>query len=496
MNKIATILACLVLGAGTAHAGGATTAGQPGKKSEVTRVIKVTMSETEDGAMIFSPKQFKIKKGETIRFAIVNKGATDHEFVLDDHANMTKHKALMEKFPDGCYVAFADDVFLEARPEKMDDHWRICHAMPGRGQVREPIGGALVQLQEIVNDLYNIVRDVIEFTLPATFVDNEVLDVDKWSRSNVMAGATYNVRAKPGRSVQDGFWQTNPGQLPQYTTTLMQELRTDVPQFILGVLPAAFGGQTPGNPTASGIAVQRDAAMGRIGLYWRTLKEHYADVAPILVQEFARSGLEPEMMTETTEGGSYVNIMVDPEDFKRGNLQAYCEVTEDYPTTWPQRQGLLMALMGNPMFQGAISKMSNMTEVKQTLGITMEMAGEAAYNNAWKTIEKLLAEQPQPQIDEMTGEQIGMKPSVELGPLDDYQAILEACKDFDVSPRAIALREQKAPGYDNFLLYAAAVMQAMAPPGPPNPEEGPGAGAPPAADTGAPPPEQQNGPVQ
>lgn len=100
MKKIATILAGLVLGAGTAHAGGATTAGQPGKKSEVTRVIKVTMSETEDGAMIFSPKQFKIKKGETIRFAIVNKGATDHEFVLDDHANMTKHKALMEKFPE------------------------------------------------------------------------------------------------------------------------------------------------------------------------------------------------------------------------------------------------------------------------------------------------------------------------------------------------------------------------------------------------------------
>lgn len=100
MKKIVAILTCLLLGAGTAHAGGKTTAGKPGKKSEVTRVIKVTMSETEDGAMVFSPGQFKIKKGETIRFAIANKGATDHEFVLDDHVNMTKHKALMEKFPE------------------------------------------------------------------------------------------------------------------------------------------------------------------------------------------------------------------------------------------------------------------------------------------------------------------------------------------------------------------------------------------------------------
>ncbi|MCB1377722.1 MAG: cupredoxin family protein [Alphaproteobacteria bacterium] len=101
-------MTCFLLGAGAAyaagtHAGGhdgAMAAGQPGKKSEVTRVIKVTMTETEDGAMVFSPNQFNIKKGETIRFDIVNKGETDHEFVLDDHKGMEEHKALMEKFPE------------------------------------------------------------------------------------------------------------------------------------------------------------------------------------------------------------------------------------------------------------------------------------------------------------------------------------------------------------------------------------------------------------
>ena len=108
MKKFATILTCLLLGTGASyaagtHAGGhdgAMAAGHPGKKSEITRVIKVTMTETEDGEMVFSPRQFNIKKGETIRFAIVNKGETDHEFVLDDHKGMEEHKALMEKFPE------------------------------------------------------------------------------------------------------------------------------------------------------------------------------------------------------------------------------------------------------------------------------------------------------------------------------------------------------------------------------------------------------------
>lgn len=410
-------------------------------------------------------------------------------FQLDDEAARAE---LLEAFPDGVYAAFSDDVFLEARTERLDDHWRVCHALPGRGQVREPIGGALVQIQEMVNDLLNIVRDNVEFTLPATFVDNEVLDVDKWARSNVMAGATYSVRAKPGRSVSDGFWQTTPGQLPQYTSQLLSELRSDIPQFILGTFPAAFGGGTPGNPTASGQAIERDAAMGRLGLFWRTVKEHYADVAPMLVQEFARSGMEPELMTETTEGGSYINLEVAPEDLAKGNLQAYCEVTEDYPTTWPQRQGLLMSLMGNPIFQGAIAKLANLDEVKQTLGVTMEMPGEKAYNGAWKTIERLIVEEPVPQQDEMTGEVIGMAPSVQVGPLEDYQAVLEACKDFDLSARAQMLRDEKSPGYDNFLIYSAELMKAMAPPMPP--EAGPEGGAPAAADSGAPQPAQPSGP--
>ena len=235
--------------------------------------------------------------------------------------------------------------------------------------------------------------------------------------------------------------------------------------------------------------------MGRLGLFWRTVKEHYAQVAPLIVQQFALHGMEPEMITETTEGGSFVNVEVSPDDFSKGQIQTYWEVVEDFPTTWAQRQGLLMNLMGNPLFQGAVAKMSNLTQVKQTLGVTLEMPGEQAYGNAWKVIEQLITEEPAPQQDPMTGEVMGMTPSVQPGPLDDYAAVLEACKDFDQSERADQLRAEKSPGYDNFLLYAAELMKAMAPPPMPG-AEGPDGGAPPEAGSGPPPPEMPNGPVQ
>lgn len=89
-----------VLSVTATEAGGKNAAGIAGKKSDVTRVIKVVMAESADGAMIFEPARIKVKKGETIRFAVVNKGTVDHEFVLDDSVGMKKHKALMLKFPE------------------------------------------------------------------------------------------------------------------------------------------------------------------------------------------------------------------------------------------------------------------------------------------------------------------------------------------------------------------------------------------------------------
>ncbi|MBL0375239.1 cupredoxin domain-containing protein [Rhizobium sp. KVB221] len=104
-----TILALLfavsatpVLASGS-HDGGhgqAMAIGEPGDKAKVTQTIKITMKETDDGKMLFAPDSFKVRKGQTVRFAISNVGELDHEFVLDQEDKIMEHKAVMEKFPD------------------------------------------------------------------------------------------------------------------------------------------------------------------------------------------------------------------------------------------------------------------------------------------------------------------------------------------------------------------------------------------------------------
>ena len=70
--------------------------GIAGEASKVNRVIEVSM--TDD--MRFQPAMIDIKMGETIRFVIHNKGQLLHEMVIGTKAELDKHVALMEKFPN------------------------------------------------------------------------------------------------------------------------------------------------------------------------------------------------------------------------------------------------------------------------------------------------------------------------------------------------------------------------------------------------------------
>ncbi|BCH62703.1 copper oxidase (plasmid) [Agrobacterium vitis] len=99
---LTAFLATSALASGT-HEGGhdaAMAVGEPGKKAEATQTIRVSMKETADGKMIFTPNTFRVRKGQTVVFAIKNAGELDHEFVLDQEEKVMEHKAVMEKFPD------------------------------------------------------------------------------------------------------------------------------------------------------------------------------------------------------------------------------------------------------------------------------------------------------------------------------------------------------------------------------------------------------------
>jgi uncharacterized cupredoxin-like copper-binding protein len=78
------------------HPGHDDTFGKPGDPAKVSRTIAVDMSD----AMRFTPAQFTVKQGATIRFVVKNSGQLKHEMVLGTVKELREHAELMKKFPE------------------------------------------------------------------------------------------------------------------------------------------------------------------------------------------------------------------------------------------------------------------------------------------------------------------------------------------------------------------------------------------------------------
>ncbi|NQU70284.1 MAG: cupredoxin domain-containing protein [Rhodospirillales bacterium] len=77
-------------GHGDMHGSGT---GEPGKASEISRVINMSMTDN-----LFTPETITVKKGETIRFVIKNEGEFVHEFNIGTakmHAGHRKEMMMM-----------------------------------------------------------------------------------------------------------------------------------------------------------------------------------------------------------------------------------------------------------------------------------------------------------------------------------------------------------------------------------------------------------------
>jgi hypothetical protein len=301
--------------------------------------------------------------------------------------------ALLALFPDGCYVAYAGDTYCESRNESMDDRWRVMHALPGDGQNRPSVGDSLVQIQERYNTLSNIQAETYEYGIPPIYADPQVLDFDALANQTAEPAAHYPARARPGQPLAAGFFQPAPAQVPPDLVRHQQELMGPVAQFLTGLFPAVFGGEMESVKTASGYAMARDQALGRLGLVWRRLKTFYADVMLLSVDCFRKNRPEDAEIPILGPGGEFESRWIRLADLK-GNIQAHPESDETFPRLKSQQRAVVQQLMASsdPMIQQALADPSNIGFVKGVLGLSdLVVPGEDSRNKQLREIDQLLA---------------------------------------------------------------------------------------------------------
>jgi hypothetical protein len=315
-------------------------------------------------------------------------------FALDDKSMRDE---LLQMFPDGAYVAFAGDAYCESRNENMDDHWRVLHALPGDGSSGRPaLGDALISVQERFNTLSNLQMETYEYGIPPIYADSEVLDFDSLQNQTAEPGSHYPARAKPGQSLAAGFFQPEPAEVPGDLAEHAANLMGPIAQFLTGAFPALFGGAMSNNDTASGYAMARDQAMGRIGLVWRRMKFFHADIMLLAVDCFRRNRPNDVEVTLLGAGAAFESQWIRLADLK-GNLFSYPETDEQYPTLWSQQRAVLLQLIGNPdpQIQAVLAHPENMALVKRLIGLEeFVIPDEESRTKQYREIAQLVAELP------------------------------------------------------------------------------------------------------
>ena len=413
-------------------------------------------------------------------------------YAVDDEATRNELLAL---FPEGCYVAFAGDVYCESRNESMDDCWRVLHALPGDGQNRPSVGDSLVQVQERYNVLSNMQAETYEYGIPPIYADPQVLDFDALANQVAEPAAHFPARARPGQPLAAGFFQPQPARVPPDMVQHQQELIGPVAQFLTGLFPAVFGGNMEDVKTASGYALARDQALGRLGLVWRRMKQFYADVILLGVDCFRKNRPQDVEIPLLGPDGVLDARTIRTADLK-GNICVHPEADETFPRLKSQQRGILQQLFGinDPVIQKALTEPANMGYIKNVLGLSeMVVPGEDSRNKQLREIQLLLAAAPIVVAEnvsgsvpvapgfspasvkaENAGEAAALKggatkpplvfPSVPVDELlDDHAVEFEECKRWANSEAGQAARMTNPSGFTNVRAHAEAHLRAMVP---------------------------------
>lgn len=101
----ASFAAALLVTASNAHAdaghGRGSAIGEPGAKAKASRTVTITVRDS-----LYEPKTVQVKKGETIRFVLENKGELLHEFNIGTVRMHAEHqKEMMQMAEQGMLTA-------------------------------------------------------------------------------------------------------------------------------------------------------------------------------------------------------------------------------------------------------------------------------------------------------------------------------------------------------------------------------------------------------
>lgn len=367
-------------------------------------------------------------------------------------------KELKKKYPDGCKVIFANDHFAHACNESLDDHWTLSQNPLSDYIHYEPLGKALTNGQDIINDLISLTLQTIEHGISQTFADPAVLNFDQYSQTETTPGMIFPVTARSGKALGESFFELKTANLGQEVMPFAEKIN-ELNQFASGALPSIFGGASSGgSQTAAEYSMSRAQAQQRLQNTWKILNRFWKEIWCKVIPQYIKDIADDERDVKQTPDGRFENVLIRKAELsgKLGRIEL--DSSDEIPITASQQRDVVMQFLqaGNQEIVEAIMAPENLQFVAQLIGIpSLKLPGMDDRQRQFAEIQGLIqtAPIPNPNADPMNPMSQSL-PSVDIEPLvDEHNIHVDICKAWLRSDAGQLTKVENPNGYQNVLLH-------------------------------------------
>lgn len=303
-------------------------------------------------------------------------------------------ESLLDKFPDGALAVYAGTELAFIRNENVDNHLVVSHPMPGKGQNRRALGTNGISVQKRLNAWLEIMDRFFRNTIPRKHYNENAFDVDALQDKDVAPGDSGGFLPQPGQSSQDLVFVEPTPQSQPALPEFIQLFFGDVSQSLSGALPSIYGGDTD-TETATGMAMQRDQALGRIGIAWNASKTAFAKVFYQAV--LAAADCRDTDISEFVPGHGRIDI---PIASLRDSVLCYPEYDSAFPESWREREARYTEVVNgaaqNPFYAQLLTDTRNMRSIADNVRMgELHIPGEDSVKKQLAEIELMKQTGPQ-----------------------------------------------------------------------------------------------------
>ena len=378
-----------------------------------------------------------------------------------DKSHEGEKAELLKRFPDGVKVTLIGEHIVEVRSENLDDVWTITPSGASSYLHTDPLGQPLIPIQEMVNTLANLSIQTIEFGIPETFADPDVLDFDQYDKHEASPGYIYPAKAaRPGDELSKGFYTLPKASLSRDVPVLRDRLDKDA-QFVVGSFPSIYGGPSEGKSrTYAEYNMSRAMALQRLQNPWEMMSDWWGRVMDKSVRSYVRHMIEDERLVEKDkDGGGYINVWIRRAELTGKVGEVEPEVTEDLPISAGQKRDLLLKLieLNNEYVNAALYHPENAKNIAQALAfVDFYIPGDDQRLKQRAEIKEMLTSEP----DEGDGGE--PMSAVPIDPdIDDHAVHVQVLRSFLASPEGLEIRKTNPAGFMNCMYHLKEHMMAL-----------------------------------